>query len=113
MIGIVYGARDRVYHLAEWEPYVSGPALEPLCRPKSWAGPLTVTGKTEVTCAACLAEKARRCQPTSPRAAGTPRVPAHERPTCCPWYSEHEWCATARPAPAAGPTGTRTGSEGR
>ncbi len=53
------------------------------------------------------------CAPTTALSTGTPRVPAHERPTCCPWYSEHEWCATARPAPAAGPTGTRTGSEGR
>lgn len=53
------------------------------------------------------------CAPTTALSTGTPRVPAHERPTCCPWYSEHEWCATARPAPAAGPTGTRTGSGGR
>lgn len=49
-----------------------------------------------------MAERARLacdpCAPTSSLATGTPRVPAHERPTCCPWYSEHEWCAAWEPS---------------
>jgi hypothetical protein len=53
-----------------------------------------------------------QCTPTTALATGTPRVPAHERPTCSPWYSEHEWCATARPSPSGGPTDTQTGSAG-
>lgn len=36
-----------------------------------------------------MAERARLACPHVPR-----RAAAHERPTCCPAYSEHERCAT-------------------